>query len=198
MHTPSGLRDRAILLLGFGGAFRRSEIARIMVSDVETLDEGLRITVRRSKTDQDARGQIVHVPRGNGLCPVLAVQNWIELIDAGPLFRRINKGGRILDAGLTPHAIGNLVKDYAARAGFDPSGFGARSLRSGFLTAAARNGASVWSMMEVSRHKSVESVRGYTWQTAGATTSPQIFLTNLIFRGSLGLVASPARYEVGT
>ncbi len=77
-----------------------------MVSDVEVLDEGLRITVRRSKTDQDGRGQIVHVPRGNRLCPVLAVQNWIELIDDGPLFRRINKGGRILDAGLTPHAIG--------------------------------------------------------------------------------------------
>lgn len=97
--TPKGLRDRAILLLGFAGAFQRSELASLRVEDLEVLEGGLRVVLRRSKTDQEGEGQAVYVSRRTELCPVDAVLDWLEAggVESGPVFRRIVKGGRVLD-----------------------------------------------------------------------------------------------------
>ena len=108
-------------------------------------------------------GEVVPVIKGNGNCPVTAVKAWLEAagITEGPLFPRMAKGGKVLLHGLTPHSIGAVVKYYAKLAGFKASDFAGHSLRAGFLTSAAENGASIFAMMDVSRHKSVETVRGY-------------------------------------
>ena len=106
--NPTGLRDRAVLLLGFAGAFRRAELAALNVSDLEFLPEGVRVAVRRSKTDPEGMGPTVAIPRGLKACPVAAVEAWLQLakITDGPLFRSVLKNGRVLATRLTPHSIG--------------------------------------------------------------------------------------------
>jgi len=165
-HCPDtlrGLRDRAILLLGFAGAFRRSELSALMVEDLEEVEGGLRVHIRSSKTDQEGAGEIVPVIRGDKVCPVEAVMAWVEAaaIEDGPLFRMMRRGDKVTPSPLSDRSIGDLVKRYAAKAGYKAEDFAGHSLRSGFLTSAAENGASLFAMMDVSRHKSVESVRGY-------------------------------------
>jgi integrase len=162
-NTLRGARDRAVLLLGFAGALRRSELAALEVGDIEFLTEGMRVTIRRSKTDQEGAGQTVAIMRGACACPVEAVRQWFERakITAGPVFRPVTKGGRLMEFALTPHSVGMIVKTYAGRAGFDAREFGAHSLRAGFLTSAAMRGASIFKMMDVSRHKSVDTLRSY-------------------------------------
>jgi site-specific recombinase XerD len=157
------LRDRALLLLGFAGAFRRSELVALNLEDIEEIAEGLRITIRRSKTDQEGRGTVIAVPRGRVACPVAAYKAWVHAagITAGPLFRPIAKGERLLDSRLTDRSVANIVKRHAARAGFDPAQFSGHSLRSGFLTSAAAHGASIFKMADQSRHKSMDTLRGY-------------------------------------
>jgi len=134
-----------------------------MVDDLEEVEGGLRVHIRRSKTDQEGGGAVVPVIRGNGHCPVKAVEAWIEVagITDGPVFRRMAKGGKVLPHGLTAHSIAQVVKEYAEKAGLDPADFAGHSLRAGFLTSAAAQGAGLFAMMDVSRHRSVESVRGY-------------------------------------
>jgi site-specific recombinase XerD len=162
-NTLRGARDRAILLLGFAGAFRRSELAALEVGDIEFLAEGMRVKIRRSKTDQEGAGQHVAIVRGASACPVEAVRQWLERaeITAGPVFRPVRKGGRLMKEPLTPHSVCMIVKTYAGHAGFDAREFSAHSLRAGFLTSAAMRGASIFKMMDVSRHKSVDTLRSY-------------------------------------
>lgn len=157
-----GLRDAALLLLGFAGAFRRSELVALDCEDIEEIDAGLRITIRRSKTDQEGAGATVAVVRGSIACPVAAVKAWRDAagIHSGPLFRSIRKGGRI-GARLTDQSVADIVKTHAARVGLDPAAFAGHSLRAGFLTSAAKRGASIFKMMDVSRHQSVDTLRGY-------------------------------------
>jgi site-specific recombinase XerD len=161
--TLRGLRDRALLLLGFAGAFRRSELVALEVEDLEETPEGLRVRVRRSKTDQDGAGQFVPVLNGSRLRVVEALKAWREAagITSGPLFRPLAKGGRVLAQPLSTKSVADIVKAYAEQAGFDASAFAGHSLRAGFLTSAAESGASIFSMMAVSRHRSLETVRGY-------------------------------------
>jgi site-specific recombinase XerD len=161
--TLGGLRDQALLLLGFSGAFRRSELVAIEVSDLLETAEGYRVTIRRSKTDQEGAGHEVAILRGSRLRAVEAVQAWLHAagITEGPLFRPVAKGGRVLATALTAESVANIVKAYAKRAGFEPAAFAGHSLRAGFLTSAAEHGASIFKMMEVSRHKSVDVLRGY-------------------------------------
>ncbi len=161
--SSRGLRDRALLLLGFAGAFRRSELAALKVDDLEETVQGLRVHVRRSKTDQEGSGAVVPVVRGERACPVEAVRVWLDAaeISEGPVFRRMMKGGRVTGDALSAHSIGVTVKLYAEKAGYKPEDFGGHSLRAGFLTSAAEKGASIFRMMDVSRHKSVDTVRGY-------------------------------------
>ena len=158
-----GKRDRALLLLGFAGAFRRSALAMIEVEDLEEVADGLRVQVRRSKTDQEGQGAVVPIVRGRKACPVDAVNDWMVSaeITAGPVFRRMGRGGRVFPEALTPFSIGQIVKRYVEAAGLDPSEFGGHSLRAGFITSAVENGASIFRTMDVSLHRRVETLRGY-------------------------------------
>src|SRR5262249_55574145 len=116
-----GLRDRALLLLGFGGAFRRSKLVALDVADLEAMDEGLRVTIRRSKTDQEGQGVTIAIIRGGGCCPVKALKVWLDAagINEGPIFRPIRKGAKVRDSRLTAKSVCDLVKAYADRVGLD-------------------------------------------------------------------------------
>jgi site-specific recombinase XerD len=161
--TLAGSRDRALLALGFAGAFRRSELVALEVADLNEAPDGLRVRIRRSKTDQEGEGAEIAIPRGYRLRPVEAVQAWLAAaeISDGPLFRPVLKGGRIQREPLSAFSAAQIVKRYVERAGFDPAAYAGHSLRSGFLTSAAESGASILKMIEVSRHKSVDVLRGY-------------------------------------
>ena len=159
--TMIGTRDRA--LLGFAGAFRRSELVALTVADLTEHPDGYRVMIRQSKGDQEGQGQEIAIPRGYKLRPVEAVQNWLLAADIndGPLFRPVKKGGVVVPRPLRPRAVLHIVKVYAARVGLDLRSYSAHSLRAGFITSAAESGASIFKMMEVSRHKSVDTLRGY-------------------------------------
>ena len=158
-----GIRDRAILLLGFAGAFRRSELVALNIADLEFCAGGLRVSIRKSKTDQEGLGATIAVARGSITCPVDAVRAWISAgcISDGPLFRPVTRTGKVSARRLSARAVAEVVKAYARRAGFKAADFSGHSLRSGFLTSAAARGASIFKMMDVSRHKSVDTLRGY-------------------------------------
>ena len=159
----AGVRDRALLLLGFAGAFRRSELVALDVADIEETETGLLVTIRRGKTDQEAVGRTIAIPRGDVACPVKALRAWLvaAAIVAGPIFRPIDRAGTVRASRLTCRSVANFVKAYAARAGFDAGTYSGHSLRSGFLTSAAAKGASIFKMMDQSGHKSVDTLRGY-------------------------------------
>lgn len=134
-----GLRDRAILLLGFAGAFRRSELVALNVEDLEFCDDGIRVTIRKSKTDQEGLGATIAVALGSIACPVQAVRTWLETasISSGPIFRPVTRKGTISSRRLSGRAVADLVKKYAQDAGLKAGDFSGHSLRSGFLTSAA-------------------------------------------------------------
>jgi site-specific recombinase XerD len=161
--TLAALRDRALLLLGFAGAFRRSELVALNVADVEEVPEGLRVTIRRGKTDQEGAGAVVAIVRGEVACPVTALLEWLRAasITAGPVFRSIRRGDHVQTARLTDRSVANIVKSHAERAGLDSAEFSGHSLRAGFLTSAAKRGASIFKMMATSRHRSTASLVGY-------------------------------------
>jgi integrase len=160
-----GVRDRALLLVGFAGAFRRSELVSLDVGDVEIRREGLLVTLRRSKTDQEAAGREVAIPYGSNpdTCPVRALEAWLEAsgIADGPLWRAVDKGGRLQPGRLSDKAVALVVKKRAEAAGLDPDLYAGHSLRAGLATAAAAAGASERSIMEQTGHKSVQTVRRY-------------------------------------
>jgi integrase len=158
----SAIRDRALLALGFAGAFRRSELVALTLDDIREEADGLRVTIKRSKTDQEGHGQEIVVPRGAKIRPVEAEQTWIEAakIDSGFLFRRLHRYGAVREAGITPHMVELVVKKRCELAGIAPAAFSGHSLRAGFLTSAAEAGASVFKMMEVSRHRSTDVLSG--------------------------------------
>jgi site-specific recombinase XerD len=160
-RTIADLRDRALLLIGFAGALRRSELVALDVGDVAIARDGLHILIRRSKTRQD--GATIAIARGKRACPVQALRAWLRAaaISKGPLFRRVSKVGRVLPARLTAQSVALIVKARAKRAGLDPQQFSAHSLRAGFLTSASKRGASIFKMMDVSRHRSVQALKGY-------------------------------------
>jgi site-specific recombinase XerD len=159
----AGKRDRALMLLGFALAARRSELVALDVADLAECPEGLRVTIRRSKTDQEGAGAVVAVCKGSIACAVVALRDWLAAanITEGPIFRPIGKGGRVKDTRLTAQSVALIVKAHAAQLGFDPAAFAGHSLRAGFLTSAAAKGASIFKMMDVSRHRSVDTLRGY-------------------------------------
>ncbi|MGC9225349.1 MAG: site-specific integrase [Terracidiphilus sp.] len=160
-----GLRDRALVLVGFSGAFRRSEISAIDVSHIRWCQEGIVLTLPKSKTDQDAAGREVGIPRGRGAgtCPVRALQEWLSEagIVGGPVFRRVDRHGNISAARLYPDSISKLLKRAAARAGMSVDGISGHSLRAGHATQAARNGISELTIMRQTGHKSRPMVRRY-------------------------------------
>lgn len=163
--TMIGRRDRALLLVGFAGAFRRSELVGLDVADVEFTADGLVVTLRRSKTDQEGAGRKVGIPYGSdpSTCPVRALRAWLDAagIVSGPLFRPVNRHGQVGARRLSDKAVALIVKRAAAAAGFDPSRFAGHSLRAGLATAASAAGKSERAIMEQTGHRSVTMVRRY-------------------------------------
>src|SRR5205823_8312253 len=127
-----GLRDRALLLLGFAGAFRRSELVALNVGDLEESELGFKVAIRHSKTDQEGMGQTIAIVRGSVACPVAALKAWLEAagITTGPVFRAVRKGGAV-SGRLSAQSVAALVKAYAERVGLDPALFAGHSLRAG-------------------------------------------------------------------
>jgi site-specific recombinase XerD len=160
-----GTRDRALLVIGFGGAFRRSELTGLDRSDIEISEDGLVATLRRSKTDQEGQGRKVGLPYGSRrqTCPVRSLQAWLETsgITEGPLFRPVNRHGRIGQQRLSTNAVACVVKRYAQAAGLDASKLAGHSLRAGLATSAAMAGASERAIMNQTGHRSVTMVRKY-------------------------------------
>lgn len=163
--TLIGKRDRALLLLGFAGAFRRSELVALDLADMQECPEGLRVTVRRSKTDQEGEGQVKGIPASVNadLCPVKAVKAWIAAagIEDGALFRGVNRHGKPSSPRLCDRAVADVVKRTAAAAGLDPALFSGHSLRAGLATSAAAAGVSERAIMATTGHKSERMVRRY-------------------------------------
>jgi site-specific recombinase XerD len=160
------LRDRAILLLGFAGAFRRSELVALNAEDIEETPEGMLIMLRRSKTDQEGIGRRVAVPRGEIACPVEALKSWLSAagIAEGAVFVRIwnKRTQRVTSRRLAARNVAAIVKAGAAKLGFDPSTFGGHSLRAGFVTSAVKRGANLIKITDVTGHRSLEMLRTYS------------------------------------
>ena len=161
-----GKRDRALVLIGFAGGFRRSELAALTRADVEINDRGAALTVKHSKTDQEGAGLTKNVPALDadpGICPVRALQAWLAAaaITSGPLWRAIDRWGNTRANAMDAKEVARIIKTAAARVGLDAANLSGHSLRSGFITAAAMNGADILQIMEQTGHKSVETVRGY-------------------------------------
>lgn len=160
-----GCRDRALLLVGFAGGFRRSELVSLDVDDVSETAGGLVIRVRRSKTDPEARGTTVALPFGSttATCPVRSYRAWIADagIETGPAFRSVDRHGRIGLGRMNPGSVARLIKRAAEAAGLDPASYAGHSLRAGFATQAFLNGAAEVSIMRQTRHKSLNTLRKY-------------------------------------
>jgi len=158
-----GKRDKALLLLGFAGAFRRSELVAITVEDLTFSDEGVDVFLPKSKTDQEAKGQSVAILNGKALKPADRLKEWLQAaeITSGPIFRRFNRGDRLTAETLTDQAVALIVKKYADAAGLDVASLSGHSLRAGFVTSAAENRASISRIMEVTRHRDPRTVETY-------------------------------------
>jgi integrase len=170
--TPLAKRDRLLLLLGWSAALRRSELVALNAEDVRIVPEGLVVTLRRSKTDQEGEGRRIGIPHSRHdvegecapTCPVAALRAWLAEtgIRRGPLFLRVDRHGRVLPGQrLTGHAVGRVVKRCAEAAGLDPAHYGGHSLRAGLATSAARGGAEEREIARVTGHKSARMLRHY-------------------------------------
>jgi integrase len=150
-------RDKALLLLGFAGAFRRSELVNLDVADIEHVRHGIVVTLRFSKTDQEGRGRKIGIPFGRTKwCPVKQLSEWLKFanIEVGPLFRGISRHGVVADLRLSGEAVCIIVKHRAGAAGFDPCGYSGHSLRAGLATSAAMAGVSAWKIRAQTGHAS--------------------------------------------
>lgn len=160
-----GCRDRALLLLGFAGAMRRSELVGLTIADLAFTDEGLVVLIRKCKTDQAGEGRKIGIPFGSQpeTCPVKAVQKWLDetRIDEGPLFRSVSRGGLIRDTALSDRVVANVVKRSLTAAGKSATRYAGHSLRAGLITQAAMAGVSERAIQEQSGHKSLLVLRRY-------------------------------------
>jgi len=158
-------RDRTIILLGFGGGFRRNELVSLDLEDLDFVNEGLKITIKRSKTDQYGEGTLKALPYfdNDRYCPVKSIIKWIKIseIKSGPLFRKFYKGIKLSNNRLSDQSVALLIKEYLNKAGIDNTNYSGHSLRSGFATSAAEAGAEERSIMNMTGHKSTEMVRRY-------------------------------------
>lgn len=158
-----GIRDKALLLLGFAGAFRRSELVSLTMNNIERTPEGIKVIIKKSKTDQEGQGQIIAILNGAHFRVVDNLMKWLNAanITSGYLFRSIKKGGHISEASLSDRSVSNIIKKYAEKAGLTINDFSGHSLRSGFITSGASSGADLFKLMEVSRHRDPQTILGY-------------------------------------
>ena len=158
-------RDRSLILIGFSGGFRRNEIVSLDYDDLDFVPEGLKINLRRSKTDQFGEGFTKALPYfdNSQYCPVVSLKKWIEIsnITSGAVFRRFSKGSRLSENRLTDQTVALLIKEYLELTGVDSKNYSGHSLRSGFATSAAESGAEERSIMAMTGHKSTEMLRRY-------------------------------------
>ena len=159
------IRDRTIILIGFSGGFRRNEIVSLDYDDLDFVPEGLKINIRRSKTDQFGEGSIKALPYfdNSQYCPVLSLKNWLNIskITTGSIFRRFSKGSKLSENRLTDQTVALLIKEYLKLVGIESKNYSGHSLRSGFATSAAESGVEERSIMAMTGHKSTEMVRRY-------------------------------------
>jgi|TARA_B110000977_G_scaffold73896_1_gene99979 site-specific recombinase XerD len=158
-------RDRSIILVGFSGGFRRNEIVSLDYDDLDFVPEGLKINLKRSKTDQFGEGFTKALPYfdNSQYCPVVSLKKWIEIskIKSGAVFRRFCRGSRLSENRLTDQTVALLIKEYLKLTGIDSKNYSGHSLRSGFATSAAESGVEERSIMAMTGHKSTEMVRRY-------------------------------------
>jgi integrase len=160
-----GCRDRALLLMGFAGGFRRSELVSLDIEDITETTDGLVVRVRRSKTDPEGKGTAIALPYGStaATCPVRSYRAWIAAagIEDGPAFRSVDRHGRVSRGRMNAGSVARLIKRAADAAGLDPASYAGHSLRAGFATQAFLNGAAEVSIMRQTRHKSLNTLRKY-------------------------------------
>ena len=169
-NSTRDIRDRALLLIGFAGAFRRSELCSIECNCITRSAQGISIALRRAKTDQENKGRCVVIPLvGTSICPVAALQVWLEFsgITDGALFRRVSKSGTVLAGGLSGSSVATIVKYRAAQVGLDPTCLSGHSLRAGFATSAAVAGVPTWRIKRQTGHLSDAILSGYIREADG-------------------------------
>jgi site-specific recombinase XerD len=158
-------RDRSVILIGFSGGFRRNEIVSLDCDDLDFVPEGLKINIKRSKTDQFGEGFTKALPYfdSSQYCPVVSLKKWLDIskITSGPVFRRFVKGSKLSENRLTDQTVALLIKEYLNLVGIDSKHYSGHSLRSGFATSAAESGAEERSIMAMTGHKSTDMVRRY-------------------------------------
>jgi site-specific recombinase XerD len=162
------IRDKALIFLGFSGAFRRSELVKILREDLTFTNDGLIVLIKHSKGDQLGEGNYLAIPynQTTELCTVVAIKKWLNIseIKKGPLFRPFTKNKKLRNSQLSDKSVALFVKKYATLSGLDPSDFAGHSLRRGFATSAAQHGVDEHSIMQQTRHKSEKMVRRYIEQ----------------------------------
>jgi integrase len=161
--TLAGKRDRAIVLLGFAAALRRSELVALDVADIEWRRKGILLHKRKSKTDQEGKGAAVPVPRGDALKPVDALQAWLTAsgISAGAIFRAVHRSGALLEHRLSDRDVARIVKRYVAAASIDAKVFSGHSLRAGFVTSALDAGQDPLKIMKITIHAKIDTLAEY-------------------------------------
>lgn len=175
LHDMKGVRDKALLLIGFAGAFRRSELVSIKVEDISFVDEGIIIHLLRGKTDQVGRGRDIAIPFVRGkYCPVKAIKDWLKHsgINSGRLFRCVNRYGQVVGQGLSPQSVALIVKQRAKVIGLDAQQYSGHSLRAGLVTSAAKSGVSSWKICQQTGHRSEAVMQRYIRDSHLFTNNP--------------------------
>lgn len=160
----AGARDRAILMIGFAGAFRQSELVGLNVEDFGMRDGSLVVSLRSCKTDQMSEGREVVIPRGYGArCPIKALLKWLQIsaIRTGAVFRRVDRNGVVLQGRVGSGIVARIVKERADSIGLDSKGFGGHSLRAGYVTTAAARGIPIWAIKRQTGHSSETMLEAY-------------------------------------
>jgi integrase len=176
--THAGRRDRALLLTGIAGAFRRSELVALDAEDIRFVPEGMLVSIRRSKTDQEGQGATLAIAYGDrpDFCAVRSLRTWLNHaeITGGPIFRRIRAGDRLTGDRLTDRSVALIVKRHAEPLGLDPELFAGHSLRSGGITAAVREGHDERELARLSRHRNMDVLRGYIRRESAFEDAAQV------------------------
>ena len=161
--TLAGIRDRALVLVGFAAGLRRSELVNLDISDVSWRRKGLLLHIRHSKTDQEGAGAHIPIPAGSKLQPVAALSAWLEAsgITDGPIFRQVDRHGRLGAQRLSDRSVARIVKRAIAAAGIDESVFSGHSLRAGFVTSALEAKVDHFKIMAITRHVKVDTLKEY-------------------------------------
>lgn len=162
--TPKGIRDKALLIVGFAGGLRRSEIVGLDIGDIEFVQKGMTVALRQSKTDRLREGRVIAVPFGRtDVCAVKILKDWLALLpdESGPVFRPVAKGGHIGGQRLSDHAVSDMVKFYAKKIGLDAATFSGHSIRAGLVSSCAQAGIASWIIRRTTGHRSEEMLQRY-------------------------------------